>query len=87
MTPVFWVKYSSRFCIPPDGDRLASIAPFFHQEDLLGLGMRSDPQVGRQGLMAVRANLDHPVFATLAVPDQDPAADQVQRIQGKIRLA
>ena len=69
----------------PDGDRLASIAPFFHQEDLLGPGMRSDPQVFGQGLMTVRADIDHPVFATLAVPDQDPAADQVQGFQGKIR--
>jgi len=67
------------------GYRFAGVEPLFHQKDLLRFDARPAFQVLHQGQVGISAELNDPIFPTLAMLDQEPVPPQVYGLQSKVR--
>jgi hypothetical protein len=66
------------FLNAPHRDGFASASAFIYQEDFFDPAGRPHPEILRQGLIGIVAQVHHPIFGAFTLMDKDLTAAQIQ---------
>jgi len=73
------------FLDTPNRDRFSFAGSFIDQKDLLDLRGRAAYQIISEGAIGIVAHIHNPIFAPLALTDQDPSLSQVEILEMQVR--
>ena len=73
------------FLDTPNRDRFSFAGSFIDQKDLLDLRGRAAFQIISEGAIGIVAHIHNPIFAPLALTDQDPSLSQVEILEMQVR--